>query len=433
IVIPIYNVEKYLDECLQSVIDQTYTNLSIVLVNDGSNDNSLSIAKKYALQDERIIIIDKKNGGLSSARNTGIDFFANQYTLQFEKEEQELLKFQIINENYLDICSIYRKNTMLDKNFEIPQIDYIIFLDSDDFWKSNCIEECVKRINNVDIVWFGHDLLIEIPLKKKTKNQMQFFDYNQEQIITSLDWLKQVNSEYKPLFWFAWQGMINFSFLMKIRLKFINGIIHEDNHFGILLFSMAKYIYVYPETLYVYRVRSGSIMTQNDRTKVASNSYLYPLYLKANKNYELFKRYQAALSCVLSCVKVAEFIEENKAENLILIEIKKVFIPMLLDRAVVILFLEKDPLNLSAYLNSLESYFKEFKLSGAESFKYELSYRLGYLFLNNYRSIKGLLTLIPKMKKEIQDYYLEKQNFKNNIKYFPFIEFVSQLDENPSL
>ncbi|EOH7257925.1 glycosyltransferase family 2 protein, partial [Campylobacter jejuni] len=80
IVIPIYNVEKYLDECLQSVIDQTYTNLSIVLVNDGSNDNSLSIAKKYALQDERIIIIDKKNGGLSSARNTGIDFFANQYT-----------------------------------------------------------------------------------------------------------------------------------------------------------------------------------------------------------------------------------------------------------------------------------------------------------------------------------------------------------------
>ncbi|EKD8582539.1 glycosyltransferase, partial [Campylobacter jejuni] len=78
IVIPIYNVEKYLDECLQSVIDQTYTNLSIVLVNDGSNDNSLSIAKKYALQDERIIIIDKKNGGLSSARNTGIDFFANQ-------------------------------------------------------------------------------------------------------------------------------------------------------------------------------------------------------------------------------------------------------------------------------------------------------------------------------------------------------------------
>ncbi|EAI5031038.1 glycosyltransferase family 2 protein, partial [Campylobacter jejuni] len=125
IVIPIYNVEKYLDECLRSVINQTYINLSIILVNDGSNDNSLSIARKYALQDERIIIINKKNGGLSSARNTGIEFFSNQYKLQFEKEEQGLLKFQVIGENYLDICGIYRKNTMLDKNFEIPRIDYI--------------------------------------------------------------------------------------------------------------------------------------------------------------------------------------------------------------------------------------------------------------------------------------------------------------------
>ncbi|ECZ8526528.1 glycosyltransferase family 2 protein, partial [Campylobacter coli] len=100
IVIPIYNVEKYLDECLRSVINQTYINLSIILVNDGSNDNSLSIARKYALQDERIIIINKKNGGLSSARNTGIEFFSNQYKLQFEKEEQGLLKFQVIGENY---------------------------------------------------------------------------------------------------------------------------------------------------------------------------------------------------------------------------------------------------------------------------------------------------------------------------------------------
>ncbi|EOI8290214.1 glycosyltransferase family 2 protein, partial [Campylobacter jejuni] len=407
--------------------------LSIILVNDGSNDNSLSIARKYALQDERIIIINKKNGGLSSARNTGIEFFSNQYKLQFEKEEQGLLKFQVIGENYLDICGIYRKNTMLDKNFEIPRIDYIIFLDSDDFWKFNCIEECVKRIKDVDIVWFSYDLLIEIPLKKKTKNQMQFFDYNQEQIVTSTDWLRQVNSEHKPLFWFAWQGMINFNFLMKIRLKFINGIIHEDNHFGILLFSMAKYIYVYPEILYIYRVRSGSIMTQNEKTKVASDSYLYPLFAKAEQNYELFKRYQVAFGSLMTCFYVIEFIEKKKIDYPNLIEVENIFMPVLLDRAVVILFLEKDYLNLITCFNSLKSYFKEFKLSGAESFKYELSYRLGYLFLNNYRSIKGLLTLIPKMKKEVQNYYLEKQNFQNNIKHFPFIEFIPELDENPSL
>ncbi len=70
VVIPIYNVEKYLKECLDSVINQTYTNLEIILVNDGSTDeNSLNIAKEYTLKDKRIILFDKKNGGLSSARN----------------------------------------------------------------------------------------------------------------------------------------------------------------------------------------------------------------------------------------------------------------------------------------------------------------------------------------------------------------------------
>ncbi|ELZ6542054.1 glycosyltransferase family 2 protein, partial [Campylobacter coli] len=68
VVIPIYNVEKYLKECLDSVINQSYANLEIILVNDGSTDeNSLSIAKEYILKDKRITLFDKKNGGLSSA------------------------------------------------------------------------------------------------------------------------------------------------------------------------------------------------------------------------------------------------------------------------------------------------------------------------------------------------------------------------------
>ncbi|EAI7225305.1 glycosyltransferase family 2 protein, partial [Campylobacter coli] len=64
VVIPIYNVEKYLKECLDSVINQSYTNLEIILVNDGSTDeNSLNIAKEYTLKDTRITLFDKKNGG----------------------------------------------------------------------------------------------------------------------------------------------------------------------------------------------------------------------------------------------------------------------------------------------------------------------------------------------------------------------------------
>ncbi|MCR6579343.1 glycosyltransferase family 2 protein, partial [Campylobacter insulaenigrae] len=80
VVIPIYNVERYLRECLDSVINQTYKNLEIVLVNDGSTDeNSLNIAKEYTLKDERFILFDKENGGLSSARNVGIEYFSGEY------------------------------------------------------------------------------------------------------------------------------------------------------------------------------------------------------------------------------------------------------------------------------------------------------------------------------------------------------------------
>ena len=89
VVIPIYNVAPYLRECLDSVINQTYKNLSIVLVNDGSTDNneSLNIAKEYVSKDSRFILMDKENGGLSSARNVGIEWFKNKYQTKLDSIE----------------------------------------------------------------------------------------------------------------------------------------------------------------------------------------------------------------------------------------------------------------------------------------------------------------------------------------------------------
>ena len=72
IIIPVYNVEKYLDKCIDSVVNQTYTNLEIILVNDGSTDNSPEICNVWADKDNRIKVINKENGGLSDARNTGL-------------------------------------------------------------------------------------------------------------------------------------------------------------------------------------------------------------------------------------------------------------------------------------------------------------------------------------------------------------------------
>lgn len=72
IVVPIYDVSNYLDDCIQSIIKQTYLNIEVILVNDGSTDDSLDICRKYSKLDTRIVLIDKKNGGLSDARNAGI-------------------------------------------------------------------------------------------------------------------------------------------------------------------------------------------------------------------------------------------------------------------------------------------------------------------------------------------------------------------------
>jgi glycosyltransferase involved in cell wall biosynthesis len=73
VIIPVYNAEKYLEECLNSVISQNERDCEVILINDGSRDSSLAICQKFAEQDNRIIIIDKKNGGVSSARNAGLE------------------------------------------------------------------------------------------------------------------------------------------------------------------------------------------------------------------------------------------------------------------------------------------------------------------------------------------------------------------------
>lgn len=86
IVIPVYNVEKYLDTCVKSVINQTYKNLEVILVNDGSTDSSLDICKHYSY-DNRILIIDKKNEGLSSARQIGIDKAHGKYICMVDSDD----------------------------------------------------------------------------------------------------------------------------------------------------------------------------------------------------------------------------------------------------------------------------------------------------------------------------------------------------------
>lgn len=105
VIVPIYNVEDYLEECLQSIIEQTYYNLQIILVDDGSTDNSGGICDNYMQKDSRIEVIHKKNGGLSSARNAGLDRASGDFISFVDSDDKIHMDFiqhlycEIINKN----------------------------------------------------------------------------------------------------------------------------------------------------------------------------------------------------------------------------------------------------------------------------------------------------------------------------------------------
>lgn len=110
IIIPVYNVEKYLEVCLDSVVGQTYRNLEIILVNDGSMDGSPDICRAYALRDRRITVIDEENKGLSGARNAGLEMAHGLYTLFLDSDdwiEPELVSrsVRVMEEKHADLVA----------------------------------------------------------------------------------------------------------------------------------------------------------------------------------------------------------------------------------------------------------------------------------------------------------------------------------------
>lgn len=113
VIVPIYNVEKYLIKCIESIINQTYKNLEIILVDDGSPDNCPSICDEYAKKDDRIKVIHKENGGLSDARNVGIDASTGEYLAFVDSDDYiscdmlEKLYCRIVkDESDLAICNL---------------------------------------------------------------------------------------------------------------------------------------------------------------------------------------------------------------------------------------------------------------------------------------------------------------------------------------
>lgn len=114
ILLPVYNVEKFLEKCIVSILNQTYTNFELILVNDGSTDSSLEICRRMEKQDSRIRVVDKPNGGLSSARNAGLEAAQGEYILFLDSDdwiEPDMLEclYSLMTEHHADlsVCNFY--------------------------------------------------------------------------------------------------------------------------------------------------------------------------------------------------------------------------------------------------------------------------------------------------------------------------------------
>ncbi len=131
IIIPVYNVGKYLGKCLDSVINQTYHNIEIICVNDGSTDNSYDILLEYAKKDSRIKVINQKNAGVSAARNTGLDTAAGKYIMFIDSDDwvddnicEELYTALYKNKSDASMCCYAREFKDHSLNSEIFGDDY---------------------------------------------------------------------------------------------------------------------------------------------------------------------------------------------------------------------------------------------------------------------------------------------------------------------
>ncbi len=146
IIVPIYNVEKYLDRCINSIVNQSYKNLEIILVDDGSQDKCGEICDKWANNDERIKVIHKENGGLSDARNAGIEIAQGEY-LSFIDSDDYIHKdfIKILYENCLkndadiSMCEVYITDKNEDTNREIKNENIKIIFSKDVLERKNNI------------------------------------------------------------------------------------------------------------------------------------------------------------------------------------------------------------------------------------------------------------------------------------------------------
>ena len=220
VIIPVYNVEEYLRECVDSVINQTYKNLEIILVDDGSTDSSGSICDEYIDMDERVTVIHQKNGGLSDARNTGLSHSIGKY---------------------------------------------VYFLDSDDYIAENTFETllAIAEKDNSDIVFFDAVSFADTNDFKVNQNYVRKNKYQTDSGINVFCKMTE-NKEFHSAVYLM---LFSRTFIDNNRLFFVPGILHEDMVYTYQALCLASVVSQCGEALYHRRYRKNSIMTSSKSKK----------------------------------------------------------------------------------------------------------------------------------------------------------------------
>lgn len=234
IIVPVYNVEQYIEECIVSLIQQTYTNTEIILVDDGSTDGSGAICDKYSTEDDRILVIHKQNGGLSSARNSGI---------------------------------------------EAARGKYIIFVDSDDYWiDSNSLKHLVTLAENYDAdVVRGEYVSINEKGEKIQTITRNKAGVDLKLLDSASFYIHAIAGEnFSVLFLFRKEsiGQLRFDENLKIQ---------EDIDFNIKYFALERKCVYTPKVFYVYRKRANSITTLPQTRHLLDSFYICEVFEKVSR------------------------------------------------------------------------------------------------------------------------------------------------------
>ncbi|EOD87260.1 glycosyltransferase [Enterococcus faecium] len=217
IIVPTYNVEKYIRTCIESILAQTYRNIEVIIVNDGSTDQSLAVISDLICSHHNVKVINQKNQGLSVARNTGIDVATGKYIAFVDADDKIMPGFvsslyQIADKTGADIV----RGSFRDFNGNIPK-----------GW--------VPDFN--------------VPTNCGTIVLDQFLSSNISFVV--------------------WSSIYRLDFINSNHIRFTPGILLEDVDFTARAYMLAKLVATSPEPNYAYRIRPGSILTTNNAQKMS--------------------------------------------------------------------------------------------------------------------------------------------------------------------